>query len=314
MKVIKLDQIKNVLQGIDIFSAIEKGFAAYTKGDAIVPPVGELLFKNPPGDVHIKYGYILGDEYYLIKVASGFYENSKLNLSSSSGLMLLFSQKTGILCGILLDEGYLTDLRTAMAGAIVAKYLAPHTVNKIGIIGTGIQAKLQLHYLKNIINCRDVVVFGRNDCNLLKFKVDMEKNGFQIVTTKIVAEVTSSCNLIVTTTPATSPILFAEQIKKGTHITAVGADTPHKQELNEDIFKIADVVVADSIRQCIERGDIAHAIHKKIIEVNKIIELGSIILEINDGRTSDEQITVADLTGLAVQDIQIAKSVFEAIN
>lgn len=116
------------------------------------------------------------------------------------------------------------------------------------------------------------------------------------------------------TTPATSPILFAEQIKKGTHITAVGADTPHKQELNEDIFKIADVVVADRIKQCIERGDIAHAIHKKIIEVNKIIELGSIILESNDGRTSDDQITVADLTGLAVQDIQIAKSVFEAIN
>ena len=128
--------------------------------------------------------------------------------------MLLFSQKTGVLCGILLDEGYLTDLRTAMAGAIVAKYLAPHTVNKIGIIGTGIQAKLQLHYLKNIINCKDVVVFGRNDRNLLEFKVEMEKNGFQIITTKIVEEVTSSCNLIVTTTPATSPILFAEQIKK----------------------------------------------------------------------------------------------------
>jgi ornithine cyclodeaminase len=314
MKIINLDQIKQALQGIDIIPAIEKGFVAYTKGDAIVPPVGELLFKNPPGDVHIKYGYILGDEYYVIKVASGFYENPKLNLPSSNGLMLLFSQKTGLLCGILLDEGYLTDLRTAAAGSIVARYLAPHMVNKIGIIGTGIQAKLQLHYLKNVINCSDVMVFGRNDHNLLKFKIEMENDGFQINTTKIIEEITSSCNLIVTTTPATLPILFAKQIKKGTHITAVGADTPHKQELNEDIFKIADVIVADSIKQCVERGNIAHAIHKKIIEKSKIVELGNIILRVNDGRTSDEQITVADLTGLAVQDIQIAKSVFESID
>lgn len=313
MKTISLDQIKEILEKIDIISPIEKGFIAYSNGKAIVPPVGELLFKNPPGDVHIKYGYILDEEYYVIKVASGFYENPKLHLPSSNGLMLLFSQKTGILCGILLDEGYLTDLRTAAAGAIAAKYLAPSLVHRIGIVGTGIQAKLQLKYLKNIIHCRNVIVYGRNDDNLLKFKTAMENDGFHVDTTKLAEEVTSSCNFIVTTTPSTSPLLFSNQIKKGTHITAVGADTLKKQELDENIFGIADIIVADSIKQCVERGDTAHAIQKNIIDKNNLIEIGNIISGTQNGRTNDEQITIADLTGLAVQDIQIAKLVFEAI-
>ncbi|QLZ69737.1 ornithine cyclodeaminase [Legionella sp. PC1000] len=314
MKIIYLEQIKKILEKIDIIPAVEQGFIVYSNGETVLPPVGELLFNNPPGDVHIKYGYILGEDYYVIKVASGFYENPKLHLPSSYGLMLIFSQKTGILCGILLDEGYLTDLRTAAAGAIVAKYFAPRRVNKIGIIGTGTQAKLQLYYLKNIVHCREVVVSGRNRSNLIEFKTEMELSGFQVKTTETIAEVASSCNFIITTTPSTSPLLFAHQIKKGTHVTAVGADTPKKQELDENIFKNADVIVADSIKQCIERGDISHAIHKKIINERNLIELGQVISGVKEGRTNDSQITIADLTGLAVQDIQIAKSVFKAIN
>lgn len=313
MKLIKLDQIKEALKKIDIISPIERGFVAYSNGDAIVPPVGELLFNNPPGDVHIKYGYIVGDEYYIIKVASGFYDNPKLNLPSSNGLMLLFSQKTGSLCGILSDEGYLTDLRTAAAGAIAAKYLAPRTVNEIGIIGTGTQARAQLQFLKNITQCRNAIVFGRDPNKLLQFKTEMEKDAFQIKTTQIIEDITSSCNLIVTTTSSSLPILFSNQIKKGTHITAIGADSPHKQELDASIFNLADVVVADSINQCVERGDVSHAIRKNIINKDKLIELGNVISGICDGRTSEDQITVADLTGLAVQDIQIAKVVFKAI-
>ncbi len=312
MKIIYLDEIKKIIEKIDIIPSIEKGFIAYSKGEAIIPPVGELLFKNPPGDVHIKYGYIIGDDYYVIKIASGFHENLKLHLPSSNGLMLVFSQKTGILCGILLDEGYLTNLRTAAAGAVVAKYLAPRVVNKIGIIGTGIQAKLQLQYLKNIISCRNVIIYGRNEHNLARFKIETKDNGFHVNIAKNVEEITSSCNFIITTTPSTSPLLFAKDIKKGTHITAIGADTSQKQELDENIFKNADVIVADSINQCIKRGDIAHAIRKKIIDESQLIELGNIVSGQNKGRVDDQQITIADLTGIAVQDIQIAKLVFEA--
>lgn len=308
-----LSEIKECLKKIDIIAEIEKGFIVYSKGKAVVPPVGELLFSNPPGDVHIKCGYIIDDDYYVIKVASGFYENPKLHLPVSNGLMLLFSQKTGVLCGILLDEGHLTDLRTAAAGAIMAKYLAPSTVHKIGIIGTGTQAKLQLQYLKSVINCRDVIVFGRSDQHLSQFKVEMGYHGFQVKTTQTIDEVTSSCNFIVTTTPSSSPLLFANQIKAGMHITAVGADTPKKQEIDENVFKYTDLIVVDSLKQCIERGDVAHAIYQKIIHEKDLVELGDIISGNQAGRAHDQQITVADLTGLAVQDIQIATAVFKTL-
>lgn len=314
MKIISLNQIKELIKSINLIPAIENGFIAYSAGNAVVPPVGELIFKNPPGDVHIKYGYIKDEDYYVIKVASGFYDNPKINLPSSNGLMLLFSQKTGELVSILLDEGYLTDIRTAAAGAIAAKYLAPSKVNKIGIIGTGVQAKLQLQLLKQITSCRDVIVFGRNQNHLISYQEAMQLEGFAVQMTQDAGEVAANCNLIVTTTPASSPILFANQIKKGTHITAVGADTPHKQELDENIFGLADLVVADSISQCVERGDIAHAIKNKIITKYKLVEFGNIISGNIKGRVDDAQITVADLTGVAVQDIQIAKAVYESLD
>lgn len=313
MKIINLNQIKEALKSIDIIPLIEKGFVAYSNGNAVVPPIGELLFENPPGDVHIKYGYIKGDQYYVVKIASGFYENPKLNLPSSQGLMLLFSQKSGELLAILLDEGYLTDLRTAAAGAIAAKYLAPCSVNRIGMIGTGTQAKLQLRFLQMVNQCKDIICYGRDKNKLLQFQVEMQNDGFNIQITQVLDDITSTCDLIVTATSATSPILFANKIRKGTHITAIGADTSHKQELDEKIFGIADIVVADSITQCVERGDISRAVLSNTINKDNLIELGNIISGVCEGRANDAQITVADLTGLAVQDIQIAKAVYEAI-
>src|SRR4029077_9953991 len=133
---------------------------------------GFMRFKNPPGDVHVKSGYIPGDDLYVIKIASGFYDNSKIGLPSSNGLMLLFSQKTGALQAILLDEGRLTDLRTALAGAICAKYLAPKQVDCIGIIGNGTQAKQQLLNLQFVTSCREVIVWGRDPTKTLAFIED----------------------------------------------------------------------------------------------------------------------------------------------
>ncbi len=311
MRMIERSQITEILKTINIIQLMEQGFIAYSNGNAVTPPGAELLFKNPPGDVHIKYGYIVGDDYYIIKVASGFYDNPKINLPSGNGLMMLFSQKTGELLTILLDEGHLTDCRTAAAGAIAAKYLAPSTITNIGIIGTGTQARYQLLFLKSVIQCHDVIVFGRDHNRLLRFQSDMHTAGFNVKITQDLSHLTTTCNLIVTTTPSTDPFLFSQMIKKGTHVTAVGADSPHKQELHESIFGIADVIVADSISQCIERGDIAHAIRNKTITSDCLIELGNVISGLSKGRTNDDQITIADLTGLAVQDLQIAKAIYE---
>ncbi len=312
-KIFNLSQIKDVLKNIDPLQAIEEGFVAYSQGKVVVPPIGEMLFENPPGDVHIKYGYIKGDDYYVIKIASGFYENIKLNLPAGTGLMLVFKQKTGELACILLDEAYLTNVRTAEAGAVVAKYFAPKDVHCIGIFGAGIQGRMQLESLKPIIKCKDVIVWGINNQELDAYKNDMEPLGYNIQTTLDTDDIATSCNLIITATPSKSPLLRADQIRKGTHITAMGSDTPEKNELEPKILQKADIIVADSISQCQSRGEIFQAIKAGLIKKEDIVELGNAIAKKELQRSSDEQITVADLTGVAVQDIQISKAVYEAL-
>lgn len=307
MNIFTLDQIKQVLPELDLLPAIEEGFRRYSAGQAEVPPVGELLLEK--GEVHIKYGYLMGGEYYVIKVASGFYGNPGLGLPSSNGMMLMFNQQTGQPEAILLDEGHLTDIRTAVAGAIAAKYLAPDRVEQIGIVGTGVQARLQLRYLRDVVPCRHVLVWGRAESQLSAYQSEMRSFGFEVETTKEMAVLQKSCNLIVTTTPAAEPLLSVEHLQPGTHITAVGSDTPHKQELDARILARADLVVADSISQCLERGEIYQAIKAGLLTQDRLVELGDLISGEAPGRSSDIQISVADLTGVAVQDIGIATAV-----
>jgi ornithine cyclodeaminase len=312
-KIVNLDQIKELLKKIDPIKKIEEGFVAYSQEKVIVPPVGEMIFEDPPGDCHIKYGYIKGDDYFVVKIASGFYENPNKGLPASSGVMLLFSQKTGELLCILLDEGYLTDVRTAAAGAVVAKYMAPKKIKRIGIIGPGTQGRVQLEYLKYVVRCKDVIVWGRNQQNLNKYKSDMALFGFNVKTTLNIEEITTNCNLIVTCTPSKSPLIYADQIHQGTHITAIGADTPEKQELDSAILKKADRVIVDSISQSQSRGEVFQAIKSGKITTKDVVELGIMITNKKYQRTSDNEITVADLTGVAVQDIQISKTIFEVL-
>jgi ornithine cyclodeaminase len=309
MKIITLEQIKEILPSLDLIPMIEEGFRSYSAGDAVIPPVGEMLLEK--GEVHIKYGYLRDGDYYLIKIASGFYNNAQLGLPSSNGLMLLFSQQTGQPVAALLDEGHLTDTRTAVAGAIAAKHLAPRRIERIGIVGTGIQARMQLRYLQEVTPCRQVLVWGRGIHQLESYQAKMNQHGFRIETTLKADDVLNSCNLIVTTTPATEPLLMASGLQSGTHITAVGSDTPHKQELEAQILARADVVVADSIAQCLLRGEIHQALKAGLLEEKELVELGDIIRGEATGRTADSQITVADLTGVAVQDIQIGVGVYE---
>ncbi len=307
--IIHKKEIEHIIQDIDVITAMEKGFIAYSNGNTIVPPVGELLFDTPKGETHIKYGYIKNDEYYVVKIASGFYENPKLGISSSQGLMLLFSQKTGQPIAILLDEGYLTDIRTAAAGALVAKYFAPKNITSIGIIGTGIQAKLQLQYLQKHTPCKTVWVWGRTLENIAQFKSELSDH-FDIFIAKTPVQVAANSNLIVTTTPSQTPLLFSEDILPGTHITAIGSDTSEKQELDSELLHRSDLLIADSISQSKSRGEIYRAVKDNKVTLKKSIELGIAIQSKTLQRNNNHQITIADLTGVAVQDIMIAEAVY----
>jgi ornithine cyclodeaminase len=311
--VVSLPEIKKALAAVDTLPLIEAGFVAYSRGLAVVPPVGELVFDDPPGDVHIKYGYIRGGEVYVVKIASGFPGNPGRGLPSGDGLMLVFDQKTGVLQAVLLDEGYLTNVRTAAAGAIAAKYLAPREVTAVGILGAGVQGRMQLDMLRRVRAFDRAIVWGVSDEELAAYRRDMESPGLAIRTTRRAEEVAAAANLIVTCTPSTSPLLRAEWIRPGTHITAVGSDTAAKQELDAAILARAGRVVVDSLSQSELRGEVFRAVSAGAIGRERLVELGRVIEDAGLRRASEDEITVADLTGVAVQDIQISAAVWDRL-
>lgn len=308
-ELINLETIRRVLPELDLVDLMERGFAAYSEGRVVVPPVGEMIFEDPPGDTHIKYGYIKGGESFVIKVASGFYNNPQLGLSSSQGMMLLFSQKTGVLESILLDEGHLTNVRTAAAGAAAAKHLAPGNVQRIGILGAGIQGKLQLKHLMGVISCREVSVWVPDPSEIKPYLEYFNESDLNMEIAESPGAVAGKCSLIVTATPAKEPLLEAGDIRPGTHITAMGSDTAEKIELDPEILGRADLVVVDSLSQSETRGEVFRAVEAGALKRSSVTELGSVISGRVKGRTSDDQITVCDLTGVAVQDLMIAEAV-----
>jgi ornithine cyclodeaminase/alanine dehydrogenase-like protein (mu-crystallin family) len=316
--ILDLEQIQEALKHIDpvrgIVDSIEEGFVAYSQGKVVVPPVGELVFEKPRGDTHIKYGFIRQDDYYVIKIASGFYDNPRLGLPTSSGLMLLFSQKTGELIAVLIDDGYLTQVRTAAAGAVVGRYFAPQKVRRVGVFGAGVQGRMQVEYLRYVRDFKDVTVWGINQEELDSYKADMSAKGFSVRTTFDAEEIAGSCNVIITATPSPQPLLRVGQVRRGTHITAMGSDTAEKQELDPEILKKADRLAVDSIPQSLLRGEVFKALEAGAIKKEDLVELGTAISDRKFQRQSDDEITVVDLTGVAVQDIQISKAVWRVIS
>ena len=312
-QVFKLDEILDALKDIDVVDVIAQGFKALSEKKVVIPPIGEMLFPDVDGELHIKYGAIKGDEDFVVKMATGFFQNPSIGLSPFSGCMMVFSQKTGHISSVLLEEGELTNHRTAAAGAVAAKCLAPKSVNMIGIVGTGVQSRLQALYLQKITDCRNLVIWGRNKDKVELAAADMHAMGYEVKVAKNLNDLCKLSQLIVTTTPATSPLLKLEMIAPGTHITAMGSDTSDKCELSPEILDLADIVAADSIEQAIQRGEISQALKAGKCNKDKLVELGSIIIDPSKGRTNDQQITIADLSGVAIQDIMIAKAVTDKL-
>ena len=310
VRILTLDEISTLLGDVDLLQEMERAFTAYSAGKVQVPPVGELLFPGAKGEAHIKYGAIQGGEHFLVKIATGFFDNPLQGLPPFGGCMLLFSQKTGQVEAVLLEEGNLTNLRTAAAGAVAAKYLAPSKVTRIGIVGTGVQGRLQADFLRTVTPCRDLAVWGRDKSKAEAAARDIAAMGYQASVADSVRELARSCNLIVTTTAASLPILHDADVAPGTHITAMGSDTREKIELEPALVRRADIVVVDSLSQSLERGEAYQAFRAAPSDRARVVELGSVIAGQAKGRTDDNQITIADLTGVAAQDIAIAEAIY----
>ncbi|HEY2471360.1 MAG TPA: hypothetical protein VGI45_26445 [Terracidiphilus sp.] len=296
-------EIESVIRPAEVIAAMERAFVAYSRGEAVIPPVGQMEFHDPPGDCHIKYGYLKQGANFTVKIATGFWRNPEQGLPSSNGVVLVFSRQTGELLTILEDEGYLTDIRTAAAGAVAAKYLAPPDLDCIGVIGAGTQAHLQLEYLKEVTPCRRVLLWARSRERAGSLHVE----GFDIEVVASVKALAEQARLIVTTTSSRHWLLGVADLRPGTHITAVGADGGGKQELEPRLFALSVLSAVDSRSQCAHYGDSSYAIKENWIQAESLVELGTLIANPAIRRRSETDITIADLTGVAVQDIAIAQ-------
>nr|WP_225777889.1 ornithine cyclodeaminase family protein [Pseudomonas sp. Marseille-Q3773] len=292
---------------------LEQGFIAFSAGKVQVPPVQGFSFPGANGDCCVKSAYVEGSATFTVKISTGFYDNPGNGLPSNDGLMLVLSAHTGQPLALLQDEGWLTGMRTALAGRIAARLLAPPQVSAIGMLGTGMQARMQLEQLGAITDCRQVVVWGRQDSGLAGYRAFARALGYEVRITQDAAEVAGAANLIVCTTPSRQPLLRSEWVRPGTHITAVGADGPGKQELDPALVARAARIVVDSVAQCSQYGEVAHALRSGQIDTTRLIELGTLLASGAPGREHADQITLADLTGVAVQDAQISSCALAAM-
>jgi len=304
MKVVTVAEILNALDEDAAIAAVESGFKRYSAGQTQVSPVLHLGFTEPPGDCHVKAAAVQGDDVFVVKLATSFYRNPELNLPSSNGFMAVISARNGEILALLHDQGHLTDQRTAMAGAIAARAILRPGSRALGIVGAGTQARLQAKLLKRRLGLESVLIWARNGKRATALASEVRGEAVSL------EDLCARADLIVTTTPSTEPLLGVDMIKRGTRIVAVGADSPGKRELDPQLLARGRTIV-DSIAQCVDHGEAGWAVRAGLIEPGSLIELGT-LLDAPVAFAPDE-IVVADLTGVAIQDFEIARSVWRRL-
>jgi len=311
--ILQSEEIKKCVQlNEQLIPVIEDAFKNLAKGNTIMPPILRLDVHKYNGETDVKAAYIEGLDSYAIKVASGFFNNPKLGIPSSNGMMILFDSQTGVIKSVLLDKGYLTDVRTAIAGSIAAKYLSNPESTKVGIIGAGLQAKLQLEALKLVRSIDIAFIWSRDLVKLDNFIKEIQYLNLTIEKCSSIEELINKSEIVVTTTPSKSPLIKSDWLKKGLHITAMGSDAEEKNEIDPQIIKDCDSYVPDSQSQTAVLGELHHAISENIVSPSdNFNELGDIILNPGLGRKSKDDITLCDLTGTGVQDTAIARFTFD---
>lgn len=296
--------------GIDSegLATVESAFAALARGGVQMPPILRLDVPDHNGEIDVKTAYVPGLDGFAVKMSPGFFDNPKIGLPSLNGLMLLFDATTGLVRAVHFDNGYLTAVRTALAGAVAARHLAPAAPARIGVLGAGEQARLQVEALRLVRNIPMVMVWARDPAKAAAYAEDMTARlGVPVAVADSAEAVVRECDLVVTTTPARSPLVAADWLHPGLHITAMGSDSPDKNELAPAVLAAADLFVCDRKAQSLALGEWrAAAASGEYPEDAPGIELGDLCAGRHAGRPGDRAVTVCDLTGTGVQDTAIA--------
>jgi ornithine cyclodeaminase/alanine dehydrogenase-like protein (mu-crystallin family) len=315
VRVLREDDVRASIDMAACIDACDRAFAAYSRGGAELPGVIHLDVPERSGEIHVKAGHLHGAPYYAVKVASGFPRNVELGRPASDGMVIVFDASTGALAALLLDNGALTDLRTGAAGGVAARHLAPEQVWTVAVIGTGAQARYQLDALALVRpGFTSVRVWGRNPEHAAACVADLTARrglpeGCRYEVAGSVEQAVGGADVVITCTASRTALLRGEWLKLGAHVTAVGSDGADKQELDPSVPARADLLVVDSREQCARIGELHHALAAGLIDTRKAVELGEICALAHPGRTSPDQLTVCDLTGVGVQDVAAANVV-----
>jgi ornithine cyclodeaminase/alanine dehydrogenase-like protein (mu-crystallin family) len=285
--------------------AIEAAFRALHRGEATLGSVISLPFRDPEGVAHIKAGHLHDDGVWTVKVSTDF-DPGDGGAMRHGGLMLVISAIDGAPVGMLGDNGFLTELRTGAAGAIAANLLARRDVTTAAIVGAGSQARYQLEALLQVRPIDRLQVASRSRERARAFVDEISNLGLSARLCDSVQEAVRGAGIVITTTPSTVPLVEADWLDAGTHVTAVGSDDPDKRELAPDVLARASVVAVDDRRQAANFGELHHAIEAGMRTEDDVVTLGELLEGVAPGRVRDEDITVADLTGVGVQDAAIA--------
>jgi len=315
MRIIDEARLRGVITPQVAVDAMRDAFRADGEGRAHVPGVINLQIARHHGEFHVKTAHIDGIPHIAVKIASGFYDNPAKGLPSGSGLMLVFDATNGLPVALLLDNGFLTDIRTGAAGAIAADALAPRTVRTVGVLGSGLQARWQIRCLRCVREFREIVAWSPTAARLDAYCAEMRTAGFDARPAVSPREVCFEADVLITATPSRQPLVRAEWLRPGQHITALGSDSPGKQELDAECLARADLLVVDRLTQCAAFGELRHALDAGLLRADRVhAELGEIVAGLKPGRTSAEQITVADLTGVGFQDTAMAGGAWQLVN
>lgn len=294
--------------------AMRDAFRADGEGRAHVPAVINLDVPKHRGEFHVKTALIDGIPHVAVKIASGFYDNPAQGLPSGSGLMAVFDATTGFPVALLLDNGFLTDIRTGAAGAIAADALAPRGFTTVGLIGSGLQARYQVRCLRCVRGFSRIVAWSPDRSHVDTYVREMRDEGFDATAAATPEAVCRAADVIITATPARQPLVRAEWLRPGHHVTALGSDSPGKQELEAACLARADLLVVDRLTQCASFGELRHALDAGLFRPDRVhAELGEIVAGLKRGRTTAEQITIADLTGVGFQDTAIASKAIQLV-
>jgi ectoine utilization protein EutC len=301
---------------LEVVDAIEECFRALAQGDAVMPPVMRLDIADQGGatrgEVDVKSAHLPGSDNFAIKISPGFFDNPKRGLPSLNGLMVLLSSETGLLQALLLDNGYLTDIRTAAAGAVAARWLSRQDSRSAAILGAGSQARLQLEALTLVRPLERALVWARRQEEAERYAREMtDRLGIAVEPVGSAAKAVAEADVVVTTTPSSEPLVQAEWLGPGVHVTAMGSDAEHKNELDPKVLVRADRYVCDRLSQCRVLGELHHAVLAGAVpEDSSFPELGEVISRAAAGRSDASQVTVCDLTGTGAQDSAIAALAF----